>query len=229
MRISLFRDLSFEAAHRNMASGTPPECQRLHGHSYRARVWLSGTVDPRLGWLRDFSEIKRACAPTIETLDHRFLNEVDGVRDGSIPDLTRWLKERLQRAIPEVERCGLETAGDSRFTPVVSKGDGAIPRIGFWFAAAHLLPMLPKDHKCRRLHGHSFHVEVSSAGDLSPQLALLHARLDHQYLNELKGLENPTSENLARWIWEELSAAKAHPTEVTIQETCTTGCAYRGN
>ncbi len=230
MKISLFRDLTFEAAHRNTAMDARPECQRLHGHSYRARIWVQGVVDPKLGWLRDFAEVKRACEPTIDLLDHRLLNDVDGIRDASIPDVARWLSDRLRQDTPGIERCVLETVGASRFEPIVMESSGQIPRIGFWFAAAHLLPMLPETHKCRRLHGHSFRVEVAApkAGHVIPHLQRLHARLDHQYMNEVKGLENPTSENLAFWIWNELSAVNAPPAEVTIQETCTTGCAYRG-
>ena len=87
----------------------------------------------------------------------------------------------------------------------------------FQFEAAHLLPQLPKTHKCRRLHGHSFSVEVVVAGECDPELGWLMdyaditaafkpiwEKLDHYYLNEIPGLENPTSENVAVWIWKKL-------------------------
>src|SRR6185312_15110355 len=88
----------------------------------------------------------------------------------------------------------------------------------FQFEAAHLLPLLPKAHKCRRLHGHSFKVEVVVAGMCDPKLGWLMdyadisaafqpiwQKLDHYYLNDIPGLENPTSEILAAWIWKRLS------------------------
>ena len=89
----------------------------------------------------------------------------------------------------------------------------------FQFEAAHLLPRLPKSHKCRRLHGHSFKVEIVVAGECDPQLGWLMdyadissafkplwEKLDHRYLNEVPGLENPTSENIAVVDLEEAEA-----------------------
>jgi 6-pyruvoyltetrahydropterin/6-carboxytetrahydropterin synthase len=111
----------------------------------------------------------------------------------------------------------------------------------FQFEAAHLLPHLPKSHKCRRLHGHSFVVEIVVAGKCDPRLGWLMDyadisqafkpildRLDHYYLNEVPGLGNPTSENIAAWIWKELRPRLPLLTEVTVAETCTAKCVYRG-
>ena len=111
----------------------------------------------------------------------------------------------------------------------------------FTFEAAHRLPHVPAGHKCARLHGHSFRVEVHVGGELQQPLgwvadfaelkaafAPLHARLDHHYLNEIEGLENPTSENLAIWIWERLRPALPGLVTIIVRETCTSGCAYRG-
>jgi 6-pyruvoyltetrahydropterin/6-carboxytetrahydropterin synthase len=110
----------------------------------------------------------------------------------------------------------------------------------FRLEAAHLLPRLPEGHKCRRLHGHSYQVELVVEGpvdlatgwlmdyaSIRQAFAPLHEQLDHHYLNEVPGLENPTSENLARWIWEHL-AGTLPLVEVRIEETCCSGCAYRG-
>lgn len=110
----------------------------------------------------------------------------------------------------------------------------------FTFEAAHRLPHVPDGHKCARLHGHSYHVEIhitaavrEDAGwvmdfaDIKAAFAPLHDQLDHRYLNEVNGLDNPTSENLARWIWERLTPALPL-SAVVIRETCTSGCAYRG-
>lgn len=111
----------------------------------------------------------------------------------------------------------------------------------FTFEAAHRLPHVPEGHKCSRLHGHSFRVEVRVRGDIDPAngmvidfaeikaaFAPLLDRLDHYFLNEIEGLDNPTSENLARWIWERLTTALPQLAEVIVRETCTSGVAYRG-
>lgn len=111
----------------------------------------------------------------------------------------------------------------------------------FQFEAAHLLPNLPPSHKCRRLHGHSFKVEIAVAGECDPHLGWLvdYARisdsfrplfdqLDHRYLNEIAGLENPTSEQIARFIWDRLKPSLPSLTEVVVAETCTARCIYRG-
>ncbi len=111
----------------------------------------------------------------------------------------------------------------------------------FTIEAAHRLPNLPVDHKCYRLHGHSFSVEVRVAGPLDPKFGWvqdfadigrafqpLFEQLDHHYLNEVPGLENPTSENLARWIWARLKPGLSGLSQVIVRETCTAGCVYRG-
>ncbi len=111
----------------------------------------------------------------------------------------------------------------------------------FQFEAAHLLPKLPATHKCRRLHGHSFQAEIVVAGECDPQLGWLMdyaditeafkplwEQLDHRYLNEIPGLENPTSENIAVWIWERLRPKLPLLSEIIIAETCMSRCVYRG-
>lgn len=112
----------------------------------------------------------------------------------------------------------------------------------FQFEAAHLLPHLPKAHKCRRLHGHSFVVEIVIEGECDPKLGWLMDyadisaafkpildRLDHYYLNEISGLENPTSENLAAWIWKRLHPKLPLLKEIVVAETCMSRCVYRGD
>ena len=110
------------------------------------------------------------------------------------------------------------------------------------FEAAHRLPNVPAGHKCARLHGHSFRVTVHVEGpvgdetgwvvdfaDLSAAFAPLHEQLDHRYLNDVPGLANPTSEVLARWIWDRLRPSLPGLCQVVVRETCTSGCIYRGD
>jgi 6-pyruvoyltetrahydropterin/6-carboxytetrahydropterin synthase len=112
----------------------------------------------------------------------------------------------------------------------------------FGFEAAHRLPDVAPDHKCARLHGHSFrvrvHVEgpvgdttgwVVDFGDITETCRPIREQLDHRYLNEIDGLENPTSEVLARWIWERLAPALPGLASVVVQETCTSGAEYQGS
>lgn len=111
----------------------------------------------------------------------------------------------------------------------------------FTIEAAHRLPNLPDGHKCKRLHGHSFRIEIHIDGevdatcgwvmdfaDISEHIKPLLLELDHNYLNEISGLENPTSENLAIWIWDRLKPALPVLSKVVIGETCNSGCIYRG-
>lgn len=111
----------------------------------------------------------------------------------------------------------------------------------FRFEAAHLLPRVPPGHKCARLHGHSFKVELAVEGPVNPDTGWfldfgelfdawqpLHDRLDHRYLNDVEGLENPTSEHLARWVWDALKPAISSLCQVTVHETCESRCEYRG-
>jgi len=111
----------------------------------------------------------------------------------------------------------------------------------FTFEAAHHLPSFPEGHKCRRMHGHSFRVDVVvegdipdgqhhllDYGDMKQAFAPVEDALDHRCLNDIDGLENPTSEMIARWIWERLAPALPLLTEVHVHETCTSRCVYRG-
>lgn len=111
----------------------------------------------------------------------------------------------------------------------------------FRFEAAHYLPHVPADHKCRRMHGHSFRGEVAIRGNIDPatgwliDFAELRAaidpiikQLDHYLLNDIEGLENPTSERVAVWIWDQLAPLMPHLHRVTVEETCTSRCRYFG-
>ncbi len=111
----------------------------------------------------------------------------------------------------------------------------------FSFEAAHRLPMVPPEHKCARLHGHSFrvvvHIEaepdvelgwVRDFGEVAVIVAPVIDALDHRYLNDIDGLVNPTSEVVARWIWERVAPVLPGLSAVVVRETCTAGCVYRG-
>lgn len=111
----------------------------------------------------------------------------------------------------------------------------------FSFEAAHWLPNVSAGHKCGRLHGHSYKAVVSVSGavggdtgwvmdfgDLKEICAPVIAELDHCCLNEVPGLENPTSELLAEWLWRRLHGSLPLLSSIEVRETCTSGCLYRG-
>jgi len=111
----------------------------------------------------------------------------------------------------------------------------------FTFEAAHRLPNVPPGHKCARLHGHSFRATVHVQGpllahegwvmdfaDLKAVVKPIIEELDHSYLNDIAGLENPTSEVIARWIWRRLVPSLPGLSRIVVRETCTSGCVYRG-
>jgi len=111
----------------------------------------------------------------------------------------------------------------------------------YTFEAAQTLPNVPPGHKCRYMHGHSFKVEISIEGEVDPQTGWIydHAQisramdplielLDHKYLNEVPGLENPTIELMAFWFWQRLQPQLPGLCEIVLHETPTARCIYRG-
>lgn len=113
----------------------------------------------------------------------------------------------------------------------------------FQFEAAHRLPMVPADHKCARMHGHSFKVDIEVTGEIDPKMGwlidyaditavvrpLILEELDHRPLNDVAGLENPTSEILAVWLWKRLQPRLPLLSAITVHETCAARCTYRGD
>ncbi|MCF4010625.1 6-carboxytetrahydropterin synthase QueD [Rheinheimera sp. UJ63] len=111
----------------------------------------------------------------------------------------------------------------------------------FTFEAAHLLPNVPEGHKCGRLHGHSYVVKLHFKDNIDPlkgwfidfsevkvKFKPILDQLDHRYLNEIKGLENPTAEVIAMWIWKKVKPIIPQLCEVELNETCTCGVSYKG-
>ena len=111
----------------------------------------------------------------------------------------------------------------------------------YTFESAHRLPNVPAGHKCSRLHGHSFRLEihiegpvdptmgwVMDFGDVSKTFQPVYDSLDHHYLNEIPGLENPTSEVIVKWIWDKLKPKLPLLKRLVLSETCTSGCSYEG-
>lgn len=111
----------------------------------------------------------------------------------------------------------------------------------FDFEAAHWLPTFPEGHKCRRMHGHSFKVDVVVEGEVEPEkgylvdygdikaaVAPVQQQLDHYVLNDIEGLSNPTAEMLAKWVYDRLKPSLPLLSRVIVRETCTSAAEYNG-
>lgn len=111
----------------------------------------------------------------------------------------------------------------------------------FTFDSAHFLPNVPDGHKCKNMHGHTYRLTVFFEGPLDPQLAWVEDfadvkkninpiinRLDHKLMNDIEGLENPTCENIAIWLWEQIKSKMPRLSEIRLSETPSSGVIYRG-
>ena len=139
----------------------------------------------------------------------------------------------------DLSRVSIVECGDIAAAPAASRRVRLARE--FTFEAAHRLPNAPAGHRCGRLHGHSFRVELICEGEIGREtgwlvdfaeikraFAPLLDRLDHHYLNEVEGLKNPTAENIARWIWMGVKPVLPPLTQVNVAESCTARCEYRG-
>jgi len=112
----------------------------------------------------------------------------------------------------------------------------------FTIEAARSLPNLSDNHPCKKTHGHSFKIIITISGEINKTTGFvmdfseideafspIYKLIDHSYLNDVEGLENPSSENLSRWIWNKLLNALPSLKQIEIQETSLTGCIYRGD
>lgn len=112
--MDVFKIIHFEAAHRLLNVPVGHKCGRLHGHSFSAEIHVCGPVDPITGWVVDFADIKAACRPVLDLLDHAYLNEIEGLENPTSEEIARWLWRRLQPALPGLCRIVLRetcTAG----------------------------------------------------------------------------------------------------------------------
>lgn len=112
----------------------------------------------------------------------------------------------------------------------------------FTIDAAHKLTGVPEGHKCGRVHGHTFTIEIHACGevdsttgwvvdfsDVGKIFKPIHDQLDHNYLNDIPGLENPTSENIAKWIWPRLKPSLPQLCRIVIKESPSSACIYDGD
>jgi 6-pyruvoyltetrahydropterin/6-carboxytetrahydropterin synthase len=102
--MNVFKEFRFEAAHRLPNAPLEHKCSRLHGHSFRVEIHVRGPVGPHTGWVMDFAEIKQAFQPLQEELDHRYLNEIEGLKNPTSENIVRWIWARLRPSLPMLSR-----------------------------------------------------------------------------------------------------------------------------
>jgi len=245
---------TFEAACR---VGILPEGHRsreLHGHSYVARLRAQLPND----WAEfpgvESEQLQARLIDCVSPLDYALLNEHINVPTDE--NIARWLIKQLSQSsplasdlsvpnvtapclsIPGIEQVGIGSTRQQG-ADLDTNGNAHIWR-RYRFEAAHQLPNVPKGHQCGRMHGHGFEVILHVNQNLSQTdmgvdydhidacWAPIHQILDHTCLNDIAGLENPTSEMLAAWIWQQLSNRLENLSWVTVYETVTAGCHFDG-
>ncbi len=215
---------SFPASHR---------ASRLHGHGFRVKI-RAALAD---GWARFpgsevddlLSHLKSCVAP----LDHQYLNDI--IPDPSNENIARWIQNQLSI---EIDKIAVQS---TRYEGVdIDKSGNAHVWQSFSFEAAHRLPNVEPEHQCGRMHGHGFKVilhanqrlgDAAMAVDLDRFAALwagIAPELEYTCLNDIEGLENPTSEHLCAWLWQRLKPQLSLLSYVSVYETSTAGCHYDG-
>ncbi len=224
----------FEAARQISGETTDHRSRRLHGHGFRAGVravipqeW-GGFPGAEVDALRDM------LVRCVEPLNYRFLNET--LPQPTDVNLARWVRSQL--GVPGVEQVGIQSTCDGGVD--LDRHDGAHLWRRYVFESAHRLPNVPPGHKCGRMHGHGFavilHANVGQGGPdgtadfdrLDAAWAPLHAEIHQACLNDIPGLENPTSELIGSWIWRRLKPALPELSWVTVYETATCGAHFDG-
>lgn len=229
----------FEAACHIPALPEGHRSRSLHGHSFfaQARCLLpTGWAAFPGGEVSSLREaLEQACAP----LDHSLLNEQ--IANPTDENLARWLAARLrEQGVPGLQQLGVQSTTHCG-VDLDNAGQAHVWR-RYRFQSAHWLPNVPPGHKCGRLHGHGFEVIVHANQDLAADadLALdydaidalwapLHFQLNYRCLNEIEGLENPTSEHLSSWIWAQLKPQLPALSWVTVYETGSSGANFDGS
>ena len=229
---------TFESARRIPQAPEGSGAHRLHGHSFRAsvRVGAPPTDEKRLALApfagAEVDALRKRLVERIAPLDYQLLN--DHVAAPSDENLARWIRARVQ--LQDIVRVGLQSTRNQGVD--LDADDRAQIWRRYEFEAAHRLPNVAAGHKCGRMHGHGFavtlHAQASAAKTpidcalLDQIWAPLQQQLHCACLNDVPGLENPTSEWLAHWIWERVRPQLPALCSVTVRETASSGAHYDG-
>lgn len=226
---------SFEAARHVALFPHGHRSSGLHGHSFRAGV----RANLPAGWADfpggEIAKLRERLAECIAPLDYGHLNQ--HVAHPTDENLARWVRSRL--SVPGIETVGIQSTLHEGVDLDIRERAHVWRRYGF--ESAHRLPNVPRLHRCGRMHGHGFEVILHASQDLAQRdagieyerldalWAPIHERFHLACLNDVPGLENPTSELIASWIWERLKPRLPELSWVTVYETATCGAHYDGS
>ena len=230
----------FEAACQVDCLPTGHRSAQLHGHGYLGEIRVklpSNWAEFPGAEVRSLTDQLQQC---VAPLDYSYLN--NHINEPTDENIARWIRERLSSlpaAVPGIVAVGVQSTAQSGVD--LDARDHAHVWRRYVFQSAHQLPHVPADHKCGRMHGHGFEVILHANRDLGQQAlsidydhldalwSPIHAELDHACLNDIPGLENPTSENISAWIWAKLKPLLPELSWVTVYETAQCGAHFDGH
>ena len=233
--LCFFSTIPFEAARKVEILPEGHPSRSLHGHSFLAQVraFLPQNWAPFPG--SETSRLEQALTSCISPLDYSDLNSHLPIPTDE--NLARWVQSNCE--IPGIDTVGIQST--LKQGADLDKNNHAHIWKRFRFEAVHQLPNVPEGHKCGRMHGHGFEVILHANQNLAQKnmgvdfdyietiWAPMQQRLQYACLNEIPGLENPTSEIIANWIWVQLKSKMPELSWVTVFETATAGCHHDGN
>ncbi len=224
----------FEAARKVEILPVSHRARRLHGHSFMARVRAALPE----GWAGfaggETDQLRAAVERQVKRLDYDLLNNHLPVPTDE--NLARWLGERLD--LPGVNAIGIQSTAHQGAD--LDSDEHVHVWRRFRFEAAHRLPKVPQGHPCGRMHGHGFEIILHADQDLQGAdkgvdfsrleslWAPFHEQLHLACMNDIEGLENPTSEMLCGWLWARLKPQLPELSWITVYETATAGCHFDG-
>lgn len=225
----------FEAARHVSVLPEGHRARQLHGHSFIAKV--RAEVPSRWGAFPGdgVDQLRGQLTKAVLPLDYQSLNKT--VSEPTDENVARWLRAQLQA--PGVETIGIQSTMHQGVD--LDSGEHAHIWRRYILQSAHRLPNVPEGHRCGRMHGHGFEVILHADQDLGSKplgidydridelWAPIHAELDHACLNDIPGLENPTSEMIAAWVWTRLKSELPELSWVTVYETAQCGANYDGH
>jgi len=233
MHILYTAQAGFEAARRidTLPDGHPK--RRLHGHSFVARLCSSTDAHWAAFAGAEVDQLRQHLTQHVQELDHSCLN--DHLAQPTDTQLAHWLRQHLHSPGLHLAQVGIQSTRNSG-VDMDAQGEAQLWR-RYVLYAAHQLPHVPDGHKCGRMHGHGFEVLLHvrqtgphpvDADRLDALWSPLHQRLDHACLNDIPGLDNPTSEVLSGWLWSQLQPQLPELTRVTVYETASCGASHDG-
>ena len=105
--MEIYKEFSFDSAHflPNVPDGH--KCKGMHGHTYKLKVFIKGRLDPDLGWIMDFKDLKDALMPVIDRLDHKLINDIQGLQNPTAENITVWIWDQIKPSLPLLSRIEL--------------------------------------------------------------------------------------------------------------------------